>query len=295
VKRAVTGAVTRHPLVAFFVLAFVLTWANWIPQVLAARGLYSLSVPGFIGILAGYGPALAAIIVTSIAAGRPGLRRLFGRMLRWRVGLGWYAIAIITPVAITATAIGLNVLTGGSAPDFTQTQFRLMPASAPLWQEVALLLLIFVVGFDGIGEELGWRAFALPRLQADRSALRAAVILGLLWAAWHIPFALMPGGLFSKTPWPLFVVSVLSLSVIHAWLFNSTQGSALIPLLFHAVGNTTSNALPILPAATGDLRTVSIAVGVQAIFACLIVAVTGPAFLSRHPLAGLAIEPPRDE
>ena len=290
----VTGAVRKHPLVAFFVLAFALTWANWVPQVLVSRGVLSGSVPPSIGLLAGYGPALAAIIVTSITAGRLGLRRLFGRILRWRVGLRWYAIAALTPVAITVAAIGLNVLAGGAPPDFAQTQFRLLPPGAPLWQEVALLLLFFTLGFDGIGEELGWRAFAQPRLQASRSALQAALILGVLWAAWHIPFALMPGGLFSKTPWPLFVVSVLSLSVIHAWLFNGTQGSALIPLLFHAVGNTPSNALSILPPSTGDLRTVWIAIGLQAAFAGLIVLVGGPATLARRQLTGLAIEPPAD-
>jgi hypothetical protein len=121
---ALTRMVKRYPLAAFFTLAFCLTWANWFPQALASRGLLSISVPDFLTVISGYGPALAAIIVTALTTGKLGFRRLFGRLARWRVGLHWYAIVLLTPICITLTAVGLHLLTGGTAPNFTQPQLQ---------------------------------------------------------------------------------------------------------------------------------------------------------------------------
>ena len=90
--------------------------------------------------------------------------KLFGRLVRWRVGLRWYLVALALPVAVTLLAIFLNSLTGGTPPDYSSVGFPFGPPDTPLWMKIILLLLIFLLGFDGLGEELGWRGFALPRL-----------------------------------------------------------------------------------------------------------------------------------
>src|SRR5688572_28055964 len=104
----------KYALVIFFLMAFVFTWSNWLPQALNSRGITSIQVPGFLTLLSGYGPALAAIIVVSLAYGRQCLRELFGRLLRWRVGIQWYLIALFMPAFVILLAISLNKLTGGA-------------------------------------------------------------------------------------------------------------------------------------------------------------------------------------
>ncbi|HJQ14508.1 MAG TPA: type II CAAX endopeptidase family protein [Anaerolineales bacterium] len=244
----------KHALVIFFLLAYLFTWSNWLPQALNSRGITSIQVPGFLTLLAGYGPALAAIIVASLAYGWQGLRELFGRLFRWRVGIQWYLIALFLPALITLLAITLNNLTGGATPDFSAAGFPFGPAETPLWQKILILFLVFVLGFDGLGEELGWRGFALPKLLERYSALVSSLILGTLWAVWHFPYALSEGSFLSDVPLPWFFINLLAVSIIYTWIFINTNGSLFLALLFHAAGNVTSNLLPILPPAAQDLR-----------------------------------------
>ena len=246
--------VKKYALLLFFLLAYLLTWSNWIPQALTSRGIASIQVPGFVTLLAGYGPALAAIIVASLAYGRQGLRDLFSRLLKWRVGIQWYLVALFLPVLVSLLAITINKWTGGTAPDFSAAGFAFGPVETSLWQKLLILFLVFTLGFDGIGEELGWRGFALPKLLENRSPLVASLILGTLWAVWHFPYALTKGTNLSGIPLYWFLLSLLALSIVYTWIFKNTNGSLLLPLLYHAAGNTTSNLLPILPPAASDLR-----------------------------------------
>jgi membrane protease YdiL (CAAX protease family) len=147
--------VRRHPLVSFFVLAFALRW----PLI----SLVSLSP--LWGFPALFGPALAAIIVAAVTGGRAGLKALLGRVVRWRVGAGWYALALGLPAVLALAAAGLHLALGaGSSIEFG-----------------GLSVLNFVVFVLIVGEELGWRGYALPRLLARRSALSAGLILDVLW------------------------------------------------------------------------------------------------------------------
>lgn len=244
----------KYALVIFFVLAYLFTWSNWLSQALTSRGMASIQVPGFLTLIAGYGPALAAIIVASLAYGRQGLRELFGRLLRWRVGIQWYLIALFLPALITLLAITLNNLTGGITPDFSTAGFPFGPADTPLWQKILILFLIFTLGFDGLGEEIGWRGFALPKLLERYSPLISSLILGALWAVWHFPYALTEGTFLSQAPLHWFFINLLAVSIVYTWIFINTNGSLLLALLFHAAGNVTSNLLPILPPVAADLR-----------------------------------------
>jgi uncharacterized protein len=227
----------KYALVAFFFLAYLFTWSNWLPQALTSRGITSIQVPGFLTILSGYGPALAAIIVVSLAYGRQGLRELFGRLLMWRVGIQWYLIALFMPAFVILLAISINKWTGGASPDFSASGFSFGPAETPLLQKLVILFLVFTLGFDGLGEEIGWRGFALPQLLERHSALISSLILGVLWAIWHFPYALTKGTSLAEVPLYWFFINLLALSVIYTWIFNNTNGSLLPVLLFHAAGN----------------------------------------------------------
>ena len=231
--------------------------------------------------MSGYGPALSAMIVTALLSGKQGLRELFSRLVRWRVGIQWYAVALLLPAVITLTALGINKLTGGAMPDFSQARFPFGPPETPVWQKIALLILIFTLGFDGLGEELGWRGFALPHLKEGRSALIASLILGLLWAGWHLPYALTKGSFLSELPLTIFFIDLLAISTLYTWLFNNTQGSTLLAILFHAAGSIISNLLPILPPAASDLRIYYITVGIHWALALVLLVATGPALHSR--------------
>jgi CAAX protease family protein len=260
----------KYALVAFFFLAYLFTWSNWFPQALTSRGITSIQVPGFLTILSGYGPALAAIIVVSIAYGWQGLRELFGRLLRWRVGIQWYLIALFMPAVVVLLAISINKWTGGTSPDFSVASFPFGPAETPLLEKLVILFLVFTLGFDGLGEEIGWRGFALPKLLESHSALISSLILGALWAIWHFPYALTEGTFLAEVPLYWFFINLLALSVIYTWIFNNTNGSLLPVLLFHAAGNTTSNIYPILPPATPDLRIYYFTIAINCIIAIVI-------------------------
>ena len=152
--------VQHHSLLTFFVLAFGLSWLAIIPY---ALGWFPVPILAF-------GPSLAAIIVAALTGGWSGLRALLSRILRWRVGLGWYAVALLSPIPLFLAVVYLNVQLGAPAPS---------RAALTAWSSMAVLLLGFLVSpFTGPWEELGWRGYALPHLQARHAPLAASLILG---------------------------------------------------------------------------------------------------------------------
>ena len=237
----------RHPLACFFTLAIMLTWANWVPRALVSHGLSDVRVPDFLAPLAGYGPALAALILTGVISGRAGLLRLGQRLCRWRVGIRWYAVALFLPAAQAFTALGLHLLFGGEL--HRPSEVPTLPVGSPgtaLWLKALLLILMFTLGFDGLGEELGWRGFALPRLLARYPALGASVALAAIWALWHLPYVLTERSAMAHGPFYTYLPRMFATSILFTWLFNNTRGSILLAILFHATGNVTANVLPVL-------------------------------------------------
>lgn len=207
----------QRPLLVFFLLAFLL---SWYPFILGKAHLVRTS-----GGINPLGPLVAAIIVAGIYYRVRGVKELLGRYLRWRIDWSNYAFAILMPVAVVAVAAGLNILLGAKRP---------AGAQIATWSDM-LPRFIFMFLFVGLGEETGWRGFALPELQKRYSPLVASLILGVIWAAWHIPLI---GVEFHGPVIPAFLLSVMSASVVTAWLFNRS-GGALLPLpLFHAMVNT---------------------------------------------------------
>lgn len=202
--------VRAHELAAFFVLTFVLTFGGWVAAMLSGAGaLFDLGL---------WGPAFSAVAVTALSRGGAGLKDLLRRLLPWRVPPGWYlAILLGYPALLMLAALLHAQLTG-------QT-LRLQWDN---WENtMAFLRSAPVLGFWAC-EEIGWRGFALPRLQGRWSALTSSVILGLVWAAWHLPYfaALTPDFL-------IFPVYTIAISILMTWVYNHTGGSLFVATLFH--------------------------------------------------------------
>jgi membrane protease YdiL (CAAX protease family) len=221
-------------LVVYFVLAYAISWAFMLPVALSAQGIISPNVPYALYYLASFGPALSAVIVTCATTGRPGLRSLLSRLWKWRVGFRYYAFAVLGPIALFGVAVLANRVIIGAWPDLSllgQADY------APYLGIPGVLVLWFLT--YGLGEETGWRGFALPHLQRTRPAANAALLLGVLWAGWHLP-AFFFRDTYVEMGLPgfaMFVVSICFASVVFAWLYNSTGGSLLLVILFHVFFN----------------------------------------------------------
>ncbi|MBD0328075.1 MAG: CPBP family intramembrane metalloprotease, partial [Pyrinomonadaceae bacterium] len=242
----------------FFVLAYAFSWVVWAPAVLFSRGASEepQRLTALLHLAGALGPMASAFLVTALAGGSAGVGELLRRVFRWRVGLGWWVVAVVgTPILFLVAAVICRLLFGGW-PDLGQfgrsEEFAFL-GLLPYW--LANIL------FYGFGEEVGWRGFALPRLQTGmRSALAAALILGLFWAAWHIPLFSFAMGFKSMglVEIPGWFFSMLIGSVLLAWLYNSTGGSVLIVAIFHSTLDIsiTSPAGPQLTNVMGALVTI---------------------------------------
>ena len=269
-------------LLTFFLLAFGFSWAVWVPTNLASRDLLTFPLPlEYAGLLGAFGPAVAALVTAGIFDGGRGLRALLGRFLVWRVGVRWYAFVLLWPAALSLATTALHVLLGGAAPDFSQPPFvRLNPLppelSAP--NPFALLPVIFLqqtlVG-SSMGEEPGWRGYALPRLQWRWGALPASLLLGTLWGVWHLPLWLTRGHAAGETFVGWVMLDLVAQAILFTWVYNHTRGSLLLALLFHTAMAVTD---AFLSAAASPLLELAFSWGA----ALLVVAASGPARLSRR-------------
>jgi len=260
--------VKRHPLISFFVLTYAITWAIESPLVFLTDSITDAQGLVLV-ILASNVPSVLAIVLTALVLGRGALRKLLGRLLIWRVNPLWYLVVILGPVALTGGVVGLNALMGGPS----------LSLGMPLLG-AAIFLAFSIFPGSALGEEIGWRGYALPRLQAGRSALSASLILGPIWALWHLPLWLTGAPGRTTTLYAAFVVSVIALSVILTWVYNSTGGSLLMVVLLHATFN-----LPITLAIDdlGSRATVPVLLyfGLVVVAAIVVVIVAGPEHLSR--------------
>jgi len=175
------------------------------------------------------GPLIAALIVSGIAEGWGGIRELLGRIVRVRIGLRWYAVIFGLPVVMCAAAAAIMAAFGNGI---------VLPGAAA-WRELPDRFL-FIFLFIGLGEEPGWRGFALPRLQKQYTPLIASLILAPVWALWHLP---LMGNEFPVAIIPAFLISLLGGTLIQTWLFNRTKGSVFAQMLFHASVNTVGAGL----------------------------------------------------
>ncbi|HKX15773.1 MAG TPA: CPBP family intramembrane glutamic endopeptidase [Propionibacteriaceae bacterium] len=218
------GFVRRYELVIFFALTYLIAWST---------------IP--FGSFLAFSPLVSALLVVFIAEGLPGLARLGRRIIRWRVNWIWYAAAISLPLLVYVAATGLNLAAGAPAPSLDQFE---------PWYAVILAFALGIVNpTEGpLGEEPGWRGFAVPRLQSRWSPLASAALLGLLITGWHMPLVFMPQ---FDLGFPDIATTVL-VTFWYAWLFNRTGGSVLLTLIAHATEGTVNIQGLWPPGAGGD-------------------------------------------
>jgi membrane protease YdiL (CAAX protease family) len=252
--------IRRHPLISFFVLAYALSW--W-PIAFYAAGLSPSPIISF-------GPFLAALVVLAATQGKTGVVGLLRRIVRWRVGLRWYAVALLLPVVVTAAAAALNVLLLGAKASSSVAE---LGGLTGLFSTFALLLLI--PGIGGSWEEPGWRGYALPRLQTARSALFASLILGVVWAFWHLPLFITGQAQWSD------IVFIIVWTITFTWVFNNAAGSVLIVVLMHNMNNTISGAFNQMFSGADAVSQAWLYTALWGVVAIVLVVVYGPTHLSR--------------
>lgn len=220
-------------LLLYFALAYLFSWIIWLPLILPEFGITVLPVlPKYHHYLGSFGPMIAALVVKYISDGRKGIMDLLKRLVKWKVKWVWYFVVIIIPV--------LLVIVAGYFDKFLNKQsFTMKGFSANNEFPEFGVLSYFLFNFFtfGIGEETGWRGYALPALQKRFTALTATLILSAGWACWHIP-AFIYRPLYSQTDVAGiagFFISMLAGAVVLTWLYNSTKGSLLIVAIFHAM------------------------------------------------------------
>ena len=270
------GLLARHPLVSFFVMAYAFSWLVWTPWVLGEDGAGLLPIKlsdatsGLLNaaaILAG--PTLAAFIMAAATEGRAGVRRLLGQYVLWRVGIQWYLFALIGVPLIMLLG---TVVVSGDLPNLGA-----LGGPSYVLSYLAFFVLVFIFG-GPLLEEPGWRGFALPRLERLHGPLVGTLILGVLWALWHLPEFLVPswaassggGGILGITE---FVVITITFAIIITWVFNNTYASLLLAMLVHASIDTFGSALGEIFPAPAASSTLPILIGFGAV-AVVLVALT---------------------
>src|SRR5437773_184821 len=224
-------------LLKFFALTYIVSWILWIVVAAILRrtasqpsGLQAIS--GFLYLLGVFTPALMALALTARADGRAGTLALLRRTVKWSVGARWYVFAVGYMAAIKlAAALVLRIATG-AWPAFGQQPVYIMLIAIPFSTPVQA------------GEEIGWRGYALPRLSARLGLSSASIVLGVVWACWHLPFFFISGNDKSGQSFPVYVLGVTALSVAMAWLYWRTNGSLLLTMLMHAAVNNTKDIVP---------------------------------------------------
>ena len=186
-----------------------------------------------------FGPLLGALVVTGLVDGRAGVWKLLGRIVQWRVGLQWYLIPIIGFPLVFIVAYSF-VLGPSSLVGVVQNWQLILSVYIPL--------LLMGILFPSLGEEPGWRGFALPRLQLRYGALIGTLILGVLHAFWHLPAYFLPGailpGAFDPTVFIANSCAIVAFSFLWTWVFNNARGSILIAMIAHAASNAFSGYVP---------------------------------------------------
>lgn len=235
-------------LLLYLIIAFGWSWLLWLPSVIISLNdnqslmywMYDVEMSVGLGLVAiggifsTFGPLVAAFVVARISEGREGVRSLWRRFWDLRLPGIWLLVSFLLPILLIAIP-----------------RFIVVPMGYPLWlgwasQPLMVLgwLLNNFTRSGGLSEEFGWRGYALPQLQAKWNALASSLILGVIWAAWHIPLWFLAGSSQQGTSFLLFLANLLLLSILYTWLVNSGRGSILVAVIFHAICNTVAQMFP---------------------------------------------------
>ena len=273
--------ITRHPVPIYFALTFAISWGGFVlvvgPGSFPGTGSQFDTLTPFVASAMLAGPSIAGLLLTGLVSGKAGLRDLLSRLLRWRVGARWYAVAILpAPLLAAAVLFALSL----TSPIFTADD------------KAAVLLSSIVAGISIVLEEVGWTGFAVPRLRLRYGVLTTGLIVGVLWGAWHLLQGLWIGGNYSGAlPLTLFlplnffsgVAQLTAYRMLMVWVYDRT-GSLLVATLMHA-SLTASTIFIFTPLATGmSSLTYSWVLAAALWVIVAVVALANRGQLSRQPL-----------
>ena len=199
----------KYPITSFFTLTLGLTWVAFIPYYYSTDG-----IPWFT-----FGPMMAGVAMAGVTGGFKAVNSLAASTFRWKVNPIWYVAAIGVPFATQLFSVLLNPLFGSAAPAW---------GNIPPLMEILPMVALFAIFSGPLGEEIGWRGFALPKLLETRSALAASLILGSVWAVWHLPLILV--GDFTSYGAFMPVIAAIAFT----WVSQNAKGSVLLAILMHA-------------------------------------------------------------
>jgi len=215
------------------------------------------------------GPSIVGLMLVFALGGGDGVLRMLTRMLPGDVHPFWFVFALFGGLVIGVPGILVSLYIGDGG---------VLADASTLYQIVVSFASIFV--FSYLGEEIGWRGFALPRMQRDAVAVVAGLVVGVLWGVWYLPLWYMPGSIYQSIPLPIFFVEVVGVSVLCTWLYNNTGGNLLVTSLFHAASFSVLGLIPIICVGAGLLPMLASA-GVLWGLVGVIVVIYGPTYLSR--------------
>lgn len=239
--------IKRHPVLTYFALTFAISWGGVLilgaPSGMPATSEQSEKLWPIVFLPYFLGPIIASILLTGLVYGKAGFRELLSRLLRWRVGVRWYAVALLTaPLFAMVILFALTLVSPVFLPGILTTDDR-----------VSLILSGIVAGFifGGLMEELGWTGFAVPELRRRCGVFTTGLIVGVLWGAWHfLPTFWGSGDSSGALDLPLFLpgfffhyAGLSAFRVLMVWVYDRTE-SLLVAILMHA--SLTASALFIL-------------------------------------------------
>jgi len=247
-------------------VTYVITWSFWLAAI--ALEVRFDSAAGLVLLLVGLtGPGIAGIGFVYFVYDERGRTDFWNRLKQVRrIGARWFLVILLVPVAVTIVAAIVDTLFGGPGAAFGEgvQEFGVNP--------LAILPALFFATLPPILEELGWRGYALDRLQLNWSAFSASLILGVVWAVWHLPLFFVEGSFqaenvgFGTVGFWLFMIGVVALSVTFTWAYNHTSRSIIAIILFHGWVNFVSETIEV-----GDIFYYSLWV----LFAILLTAIWG--------------------
>lgn len=261
----------------FLGLTFGISWLFWVTAALTGKDVSILPVTVLIA-LGGIGPMASALILLFATQDREARRDYWQRIIQFkRIGPGWYAVILLTLPMLIGLAVLLDVLLGGSgaaiADRFVSQPLTILP------------FMVFTLFFGPIPEEIGWRGYGLDRLQARHNALIASLILGAVWAVWHLPLFFIEGtyqnGLGLNTlPFWLFMLGILPQTILITWIYNNNRRSTLSAILLHYMINLTGEFFEL------SSRAEVVLVGLWMVVAIIVVLVWGSKTLIRQQPVG---------
>ncbi len=227
--------VTRKELARFFLITFVFSWLIWLPGVFIPNFFIPAKALEILGAL---GPVVAAFYLTARAEGKDGIKRIvasaFGAKCKWSF-LIWSSVMLLGLHAASRVIYGLF------STDLPVSEMLASPAAL-----IPLFIVMFLLG-GGVNEEIGWRGYALDRLQTTYNALLSSLLLGVVWIVWHFPVFFLPGTNQSLIPFWLFTLTVLPLGVMMTWVYNNTNRSIFAAAFFHTIGNLSHELFRVMP------------------------------------------------